>query len=220
MQLEKDLYGYLWENAYENNCNSYLVHGDRTLLIDPGHDRFVESLVNQIEADGISSELDLILATHSHPDHLEGLASFLKTPAKMAMSREEEEYLLKSGKTLFEMMGQPMVQFRVDLHLKEGALWVGEKRFEIYLTPGHSPGSLSVYWPERKVLFTGDVLFLGGIGRTDFLGGNPRWLKKSIERLSGLDIEILLPGHGEVIIGKAAVSENFEYIRQTFYGDL
>jgi len=76
---------------------------------------------------------------------------------------------------------------RLDFYLGEGDLEVGEHRFQILHTPGHSPGSVSVYWPERKALFTGDVLFPGGLGRTDLPGGNGAQLKESIRRLAELD---------------------------------
>jgi glyoxylase-like metal-dependent hydrolase (beta-lactamase superfamily II) len=114
-------------------------------------------------------------------------------------------------------MNQALPQFRVDFYLKEGTLRLGKDVFEIFMTPGHSPGSLCLYWPERKALFTGDVIFYGGIGRTDFLEGDPEALKRSIEKMSRLETEILLPGHGEILQGKYPVLQNFEWIRQNFY---
>jgi len=221
MELAQNLYAYVWQNAYENNCNTYIITGERTLLIDPGHLHHVSHLFSQMEEDGISPEaIDLLLITHSHPDHIEGVEAFLDKSVQVAMSREEETYLLGSGKYLFETMRQPLPRFRIDFYLKEGDIHFGEKIFQIYRTPGHSPGSLSIYWPERKALFTGDVVFSGGIGRTDFMEGDPGQLAKSIERLSRLDIEILLPGHGEILAGKEAVLENFDLIRQSFFAYL
>jgi glyoxylase-like metal-dependent hydrolase (beta-lactamase superfamily II) len=171
-----------------------------------------------MEEDGISPEkINLVIVTHGHPDHFEGLEAFLDRPVKMAMGREEERYLRENGKRFFEMMGQALPKYRIDFFLKEGELLLGKESFHIYQTPGHSPGSLTIHWPERKALFTGDLLFYGGIGRTDFPGGNSRDLMESIERMSRLDTELLLPGHGEAVMGKERVLQNFEFIRQNYF---
>jgi len=221
MKLEKGLYAYLWQNAYENNCNTYVIDGEMTVLIDPGHTRHLSRVFHQMEEDGLSSEkIDVVIVTHSHPDHMEGLEVFADKPIKIAMSREEERYLLESGKFLFEMMTQPVPKFRIDFYLKEGELHLGEKTFQVLQTPGHSPGSITIYWPERKVLFTGDLIFYGGIGRTDFLEGNSRLLMESIERMSRLDTELVLPGHGDIVMGKNLILQNYEFIRQNFYAYL
>ena len=218
MKLEKGLYAYIWQDPYENNCNTYVIKEDKTVLIDPGHSRYLNRLFSQMEEDGISAEkVDLVVITHSHPDHFEGLEAFLNKPARIAMSREEERYLLESGKLLFEMMGQPLREFRIDFYLREGELHLGKNIFHIYPTPGHSPGSLSIYWPERKALFTGDLIFYGGVGRTDFIEGNSKLLMESIERMADLDTEILLSGHGEIVMGREKVLQNFEFIRQNVY---
>ncbi|MEW6375552.1 MAG: MBL fold metallo-hydrolase, partial [Thermodesulfobacteriota bacterium] len=105
MKIEKDLYAYLWQNPYENNCNTYVITGEMTVLIDPGHLTHVGKLFHQMEEDGFSpKKVDLIILTHSHPDHFEGVEAFFNRPVKVAMSREEERYLQASGKLLFEMM--------------------------------------------------------------------------------------------------------------------
>ena len=218
MKLQEDLYAYLWQDPYENNCNTYVIDGEMTILIDPGHTRHLDKVFAQMEKDGLSSEkIDLLLITHSHPDHMEGAEAFLEKPVKIAMGREEERYLLESGKMLFDMMGMPLPNVRIDFYLKEGELRLKDKVFQIYESPGHSPGSLTIYWPERKTLLTGDVVFYGGIGRTDFLEGNSKLLMQSIERLSRLDTELLLPGHGEMVRGKDLVLQNLEFIRQNYY---
>jgi len=221
MKLEEDLYAYLWQNPYENNCNTYVINGEMTVLIDPGHSRHLSRVFHQMEEDGLSSEkIDLVILTHSHPDHFEGLEAFIDKTVKIAMSRVEEQYLLGRGRLLFDMMRMPMPKFRVDFYLKEGELQIGEKVYQIYQTPGHSPGSLTIYWSDRKVLFTGDLIFYGGIGRTDFLEGDSKLLMESIERMSQLDTELLLPGHGDIVMGKHLVLQNYEFIRQNFYAYL
>jgi hydroxyacylglutathione hydrolase len=218
VKLEKDLYAYLWQDPYENNCNTYLINGDKTVLIDPGHTRNLKNVFRQMEEDGLSPDkIDLVLITHSHPDHMEGVEVFLDKPVRIAMGKEEERYLLESGKILFDMMQMPLPNIRIDFYLKEGDLRLGSQTFQVYQSPGHSPGSLTIYWRDRKVLFTGDVVFLGGIGRTDFLEGNSKLLMESIERLSHLDTEFLLPGHGDLVMGKELVLQNYEFIRQNFY---
>ncbi len=218
MKIENDLYIYLWQNPYENNCNTYLINGEKTLLIDPGHLRHIKNLFSQIREDGIDHEkIDLVIITHSHPDHFEGLEVFIEKPIRITMSREEERYLRESGRYLFEMMGQDIPKYRVDFFLEEGDLHLGEDLFKIFKTPGHSPGSLTIYWPKRKALFTGDLIFYGGVGRTDFLEGNSQLLMESIERISHLDIELLLPGHGEVVSGREMVYRNFQFIKRNIY---
>ena len=218
MKLEEDLYAYLWQDPYENNCNTYVIHGDKTVLIDPGHTRHLKRIFHQMEEDGLSTEeIDLVLITHSHPDHMEGVEVFLDKPVRIAMGKEEERYLLESGKILFDMMRMALPKIRIDFYLREGELRLGSQTFNVYQSPGHSPGSLTIYWPERKTLFTGDVVFFGGIGRTDFMEGNSKSLMESIERLSQLDTELLLPGHGDLVTGKELVLQNYEYIRQNFY---
>ena len=218
MKIEKGLYAYLWQNQYENNCNTFVIDESKTILIDPGHSRHLPKVFHQMEEDGIPPEkIDIVIITHSHPDHFEGLEAFLDKPVKAGMSREEERYLLESGKLLFDMMRQPLPEFRIDFYLKEGDLHLGKEIFHIFQTPGHSPGSLSIYWPEKKVLFTGDLIFYGGVGRTDFLEGDSKLLLESIERMSRLDVETLLPGHGEMVMGREMVLQNFEFIRQNFY---
>jgi hydroxyacylglutathione hydrolase len=218
MQLEEGLYAYLWQDAYDNNCNSYVIRKEMTVLIDPGHSRHLGNVLSQMEGDGISpEEINLILITHAHPDHFEGVEAFLDKPVRIAMAKDEEQYLRGSGRSLFEGTDETFPKFRIDFHLKEGKLHLGSETFEIFQTPGHSPGSLCIYWPDRKVLFTGDVIFYGGIGRTDFMEGNPESLKTSIERMSRLKTDLLLPGHGEIVSGREKILQNFEFIRQNFY---
>lgn len=97
---------------------------------------------------------------------------------------------------------------------------MGDETFQVISTPGHSPGSLCLYWPKQKALFSGDVVFSGGIGRTDFPGGNGKLLKESIQRLAQLDVEYLLPGHGEALRGRKAVETNFQMIEHQWFGYL
>ncbi len=107
--------------------------------------------------------------------------------------------------------------FEPHILLQEGDLRMGDIALKVMHTPGHSPGSVCLYWPEEKALFTGDLIFNQGIGRTDLPGGNGQSLKNSIRKASALDVEILLPGHGDVIRGRDAVAKNFEDVERFWF---
>jgi glyoxylase-like metal-dependent hydrolase (beta-lactamase superfamily II) len=94
---------------------------------------------------------------------------------------------------------------------------MGTERFQIFLSPGHSPGSIGLYWPEHKVLFSGDVVFNQNVGRSDFPGGDGELLKESIRNLAKLDIDYLLPGHMEIVTGNENVKKNFKVIIERIF---
>jgi hydroxyacylglutathione hydrolase len=173
----------------------------------------------------------LIINTHTHPDHCQATEVIVQKSARkggkgkasqavVALSREEEEYYRTVGERLFSMFGMEVAKFEPFIYLVEGDLSLGKEKkidLQIWHTPGHSPGSISIYWPNNKVLITGDVVFYGGVGRTDFPGGSISVLKQSIEKLSRLEVEYLLPGHsteyGSIIEGKEKVERNFKAVR-------
>jgi glyoxylase-like metal-dependent hydrolase (beta-lactamase superfamily II) len=110
-----------------------------------------------------------------------------------------------------------MAGFEPEIQLREGDLKIGDLDFEVIHTPGHSPGSVCIYWPERKTLFTGDVVFNQGIGRTDLPGGNGQKLKESIMKISRLEVDYVLTGHGDIVEGKEAVKNNFKAIEDLWF---
>jgi len=218
MKLSDNIFAYPWESMAENNCNTYLLDGNVPTLIDPGHHHLFPQLKAKLLKDGFEpSAIKLVVATHPHPDHFEAVQDFLELDTKIAMHSEAERFMEEQGAALFRMMGLRPPPYRVDFHLAEGELEVGEHRLQVILTPGHAPGSVCLYWPQAKALFTGDVIFSQGLGRTDLPGGRGALLKASIDRLTELEVELLLPGHGPVVRGKTAVKENFYLVRSTFY---
>jgi glyoxylase-like metal-dependent hydrolase (beta-lactamase superfamily II) len=88
---------------------------------------------------------------------------------------------------------------------------------QVFHTPGHSPGSLCLYWPMQKALFSGDLVFKEGLGRTDLPGGEGATIKESIKRMSQLDVELLLSGHGEIVSGAQEVKSNFDQIEDFWF---
>jgi len=218
MKLDTDLYAYIWKSAAENNSNSFLIGGEMPVIIDPGHQHLVKSLIKLMEKDGNRLEdVRLVIATHGHPDHLEAIQTFARAGVQVAMHEEEWKFLREIGGQFYRAMGTEIPELKVSFFLKEGELKLGSRTFQVIHTPGHSPGSISLYWPEKKALFTGDVVFPMGVGRTDFPGGDGGLLRDSIERLSKLDAEYLLSGHGEVIKGRQNILRNFAYIRSNYY---
>jgi len=232
VKVADNLYCYIWQGR-GNNCNTcifvnVLRGGHPHILIDPGHvtnefrEPCFEYLAKTMEKDDIRIEdTGLIINTHTHPDHCEANELLLqKSRAIVALSKEEDEFRQTIGERLYTLFGAKTPQFNAFFHLKEGNLSLGIKNkisFQILLTPGHSPGSICLYWQEQKVLITGDVVFYGSIGRTDFPGGSLSQLKKSIDRLSELDAEYLVPGHstefGAIVQGKQNVERNFQGVK-------
>jgi glyoxylase-like metal-dependent hydrolase (beta-lactamase superfamily II) len=134
-----------------------------------------------------------------------------------AIGRAESDYLGGSGKDLYLMTGCEMPRKPYSFYLREGALALGDTVFRVILTPGHSPGSLCFYCEQKKLLISGDTLFYLGVGRTDLPGGNMEALGHSIGRLASLDIEYLVPGHGEVVAGRDRIEKNFKVVLNEFF---
>ena len=213
MKLDQDVYVYEWDNPYENNCNSFYIGGTVQALIDPGLKRYVPDLLKKMEADDINPiDIKYVINTHSHPDHYEGSEIFSKSGIAIALHTAEIKFLEEIGADMYEWFGLTFPKIDINLPLSEGELQLGREQFQIFLIPGHSPGSIGLYWPERRILFPGDVVFDQNVGRSDFPGGNGSLLKESIRTLSTLDIDHLLPGHMGMVSGKDNVRNNFTMI--------
>ena len=214
MKILDGLYAFIWRNPQENNCNTYLIKGSKTILIDPGHLHLFDHVrVGLLGLNLKPEDIDLVMITHGHPDHLEA-ASLFKKPTLFTMSEAEYGFIQEwTGRK----MGELFNGFEPDFFLQEGELIVGDLTFQVLAAPGHSPGSICLYWPEHRVLFTGDLIFSQGIGRTDLPGGDGGLLKESIKRLAGLNVEYILSGHGEVIKGKKEVEDNFRMIENDWF---
>ena len=213
MKILEGLYGFIWQSASENNCNSFFIDGAKKILIDPGHRHLFQHVRRGLERIGFTPEqIDVVLVTHGHPDHLE-MVGALGPETPWAMSRVDYEFVMK-------YIGSPAGFPKPAFFLQEGDLTIGDKTFQAILTPGHSPGSICLYWPEKKTLFTGDVVFSQSIGRTDLPGGSGKQLKESIARLADLDAEVLCPGHGDVVTGRENVKKNFKMIKDFWFNQL
>ncbi len=218
MRILENLYFYPWMSAQENNANSVFIDGAVPTLIDPGHSHLFSYVAEGMLRDGIDiARTKLVIFTHGHPDHLESTER-LDDSVVRAISAKEYAYMQDEGSELFLATAARMPMKPFKLLLNEGTLSLGKETFQVILTPGHSPGSICLYNSKQKVLISGDTLFYLGVGRTDLPGGDINRLAESIGRLAKLDIEYLLPGHGDMLKGRPAIKKNFEIIMAEFFG--
>lgn len=184
--------GRLYTNCYLVVCD----HTHEALVIDPGDDE--RKIMN--EACALGAHMSQIVLTHFHFDHiLAAQALRAETKAVLAI-HQDEAALLSNPPALFRFFTPDIpTGLTADVLLRDGdALTVGALTLQVLATPGHSPGGISLWSPEEKVVFVGDALFREGIGRTDFPGCDQETLLRSIrERLFTLpDETVAYPGHG------------------------
>jgi len=191
MKVERLIVG-----GFEVCC--YIVYCEQTkegIIIDPGAED--PKILNLVENLGI--KVKALLGTHGHPDHVVGVY-FLKEALNIPFVLHEEDDRFFKDKTnfsFFKSWGFPENP-KADITLKEGdEVLFGKERLKVIHTPGHSPGSVCLYHPENHVLFTGDTLFVEGVGRADLPGGNFFQMMNSIkEKILTLPEEtVIFPGH-------------------------
>ncbi len=215
MHLIGSLYWYPWSHPAVNNCNSYVLDGTPRTLVDPGHKNYLHHLSRKMSEDGFSLEsVQLILLTHCHPDHMEGAEELVRSGAMAALHEKEETFMMGEGKAFYEAAGEVAASLELRFLLQNGVLQLGNNEIQVIHTPGHSPGSMSLYLPIYRALITGDLLFKGGIGRVDLPGSNRNQLTESLAQVSGLHVEYLLPGHGDIVQGRDDFLKNLSLIQE------
>ena len=217
MEVCNNLHAFMWQSVTSNNCNAYLIDGPTKILIDPGHTALFDHVEMGLRKLGLGiSDVGLVLCTHAHPDHIEAAALFKDTPSLFALHKNEWT-LVQAYRQRYPDMGFKLENYRPDFLLTEGSLRINGIDLEIFHTPGHSPGAVCIYWHQVKALFSGDLIFKDGLGRTDLPGGDSSQLKASIQRMADLDVEWVLPGHGQWVSGSGNVKENFKRIEQAYF---
>lgn len=174
--------------------NTYVVSvGEKTLLIDPACSSEYERQVLQNYIESLAAPAT-ILATHGHLDHLWGAKWAIERYHTPVLMHEADIPMAQAMQQQYDMFGIPAKAEAFDVE----PLTVNPSPFTVLPTPGHTPGSVCFYWPEEKVLLSGDTLFCMGFGRTDLPGGNYGQLMQSLETLFALPSDTLVyPGHGE-----------------------
>ena len=181
----------------------YLVASDagEAAVVDPGGD--ADMILEQIRYRKLTPRL--LLATHGHIDHIQAIPELKKAfpDAQLAIHEADQAMLGDPAASLAALIGLHVEPCAPDRLIADGdTLGLGTHSLEVVHTPGHSPGSVSFLVrrnAEPDALFSGDALFAGGIGRTDFPGGDyPQLLDSIRQRLFVLPGDtVVYPGHGE-----------------------
>jgi glyoxylase-like metal-dependent hydrolase (beta-lactamase superfamily II) len=181
-------------------CNCHIVGDPIThdaIVIDPGDE--IERILEVIARHKL--KVRAILNTHAHIDHVGGLKKLRDVTGAPVLMHESDLALYNSLEKQARWIRLPMPPLtEVDDFLREGGSvkW-GNYELRVIHTPGHSEGSVCLYLPrETGLLFAGDTLFAGSIGRTDLWGGSPEEILRSLQtKLLVLpDETIVFPGHG------------------------
>ena len=190
---------FLCNPVFRENC--WLVHeGGTGVLLDPGFTNDSEFAPFEDFVRKENLRLEAIIITHGHYDHIYGVSRCLDTFGEIPvyMHPDDRELIGMAEDMARPYGGCPALAFdTVDIADGEVLNLLG-RQWTVISTPGHSKGSVCYYCPSEKLLFSGDTLFAGTIGRTDLHGGSYEQLIVSImDKLMGLDGDTtVICGHG------------------------
>jgi len=195
--LKTLIVGPLDVNCYVLGCEDT----KKSAVIDPGGNANV--ILQEIDRLGV--DVAYIICTHGHGDHIGGVDELIKiTSADLIIHPADKDMLYDAKKNLSLYIGHSVVLESEYSTVEDGdVIKLGNLKLEILNVPGHTPGSISIR--ANDVVFTGDALFAGAIGRTDFPGGNHQQLIHSIKtKLFTLPAYTrVFPGHGsDTFIGQ------------------
>jgi len=192
LQVERIIVGPLASNCYII-WDNLLKKG---AIIDPGDD--AKSILNKIAE--LDVDIDYILATHGHFDHIGAVANLKKETNGEFLAHKEDLFFIEDAENAANRWGFTIEKPpSPDRFIEDGdIIKLGDFELKVMHTPGHSPGGVSFLYDE--MVFSGDTLFNGSIGRTDFRKGSFEELSKSIKtRLYTLsDNTIVYTGHGPI----------------------
>jgi len=184
MLVETFIVGILSTNCYVASC----PETKEAIVIDPGLDfsSEIQPIFKYIKQANL--EVKFIVNTHGHSDHVKGNTVFQEKYKVPVCIHPLDSHFIE---------GEAKVKFPADVMLNEGTfLHCSSESLQVMHTPGHTPGSICLV--GELLIFTGDTLFAGGIGRTDFPEGSMSDMAASLKKLTSLpDYLLVYPGHGE-----------------------
>ncbi|WP_332618445.1 MBL fold metallo-hydrolase [Anaerorhabdus sp.] len=173
---------------YQTNC--YILKDEgHVCIIDPG--KKAERIISMIQEDEI---VDAILLTHGHFDHIGAVDELVKYyHCPVYVNENDHELLTDTSKNTASGMIATVTSSTQYFH--EGKMKIGHFEFDIIFAPGHTEGCTLIQYKNH--LFTGDVLFFEGIGRTDLYGGNMNKMRQSLNVIKSFNPNLIVyPGHG------------------------
>ena len=194
-------------------CNCTILGDEVTheaIVVDPGDN--IPEILSRLQKHGLT--LRQIIVTHAHIDHVGGAAQLRKSTGAPVLMNQHDLELLGMMEMQAGWLGVPTPQVAPPDASAEDGLAIGLATLpaQVLHTPGHTPGSICLLFPDHDLLLAGDTLFAGSIGRTDLPGGDGEQILRSLrERLLVLpDSTRVLPGHGpETTIGEERQSNPF-----------
>lgn len=178
--------------AYAVNC-TILTIDDKTLIVDPGS----EALLIAAELRKHNLTPAAILLTHAHFDHIGAVNELQRRYPKLPVYIGKNDIPVLTHPFNQAPEYPPITKPENLFGITEGDTIACLGEIKILETPGHTPGGVCYYLPSEKLLLSGDTLFAGSIGRTDFPGGDMATMMTSLEKLKALpDETTVIPGHG------------------------
>ena len=181
-------------------CNCSVFGDEQTreaMVVDPGDD--IAGILGILARHGL--KLMAIVITHAHIDHIGGAHQLQQASGAPVYMNTNDSAVADMMEIQASWLGVPTPErVAIDIEARDGdSLAVGATQFHVLHTPGHTPGSISLWIPSEGKLVAGDTLFRDSIGRTDLPGGDGRQILRSIrDKLLPLpDDTMVIPGHGE-----------------------